>query len=344
MHRAAKHRLASIIVVPIALGAWYVNQQHAMALRAVRAANEAAGSMAGRRAVVVGATSGIGRAIAVRLAAQDFDVTVVGRDAARGQEVLAQMKAGSGRGAHDFVSVDGSLLANAYAFEAGWTATHGRQLDVLVLTQGIATMQGFTPTAEGLDQKLATHYFARMAFVDALLPALRHGTQPRVLSVLSAGVHGVYAHFATDPELRAHYTLKHAADGAGLYNDVAADTLSRDPANAGITFIHAAPGAVATNWGTELPYLVRQLARGALKLVGTSPADCAEFMVAPLLSSAEPLGQTGGFRLVGSTAQVVPATSAHEQAREPVWAHTRVLLDAAKARATGRPPHMADIR
>ena len=45
--------------------------------------------------------------------------------------------------------------------------------------------------------------------------------------------------------------------------------------------------------------------------------------------------------LVTETA-VVPATSAHEQAREPVWAHTRALLDAAKARASGR--RTTDIR
>ena len=61
---------------------------------------------------------------------------------------------------------------------------------MLVLTQGMATIQGFTPTPEGLDQKLTLHYFSRIAFIEALLPALRNSGDARVLSVLSAGIHG----------------------------------------------------------------------------------------------------------------------------------------------------------
>jgi hypothetical protein len=37
----------------------------------------------------------------------------------------------------------------------------------VVLSQGIATIQGYTPTKEGLDEKLAIHYYARVAFVQA---------------------------------------------------------------------------------------------------------------------------------------------------------------------------------
>jgi NAD(P)-dependent dehydrogenase (short-subunit alcohol dehydrogenase family) len=280
----------------------------------------------------VGATSGIGRAIAERLARADFDVTAVGRDAARGAEVVASMSA-AGRGAHTFVALDGSSLGTAYR-SAGALARDGAAIDVLVLTQGIATTQGRTETAEGLDVKLATHYFARAAFVDALLPALRRGPAPRVLSVLSAGVHGVYPHWADDTELRAHYTLKNAADAAGLYTDLAMDALSRDPDNARVTFIHAAPGMVATSWGSEMPWWLRPAVRGLLRALGKPPADCAEFMVAPLLHDTEPYGQLSGWRLVGEHAQVVAPTRGHAAAaREHVWGHTRTLLDAAKARA-----------
>ena len=58
--------------------------------------------------------------------------------------------------------------------------------DVVVLSQGMATIQGFTPTAEGLDEKLALHYWSRAAFLIGLLPRL--AGDARVLTVLSAGV------------------------------------------------------------------------------------------------------------------------------------------------------------
>lgn len=309
----------------------YLYQQEQMALAAARSANAAAGHFAGRRAVVVGATSGIGRAIAVRLAQADFDVTVIGRNAESGAAVVAAMEA-SGKGKHDFVPLDGSLLDNAYRFANTKFAGDDAKLDVLVLTQGIATMQGRTETAEGLDQKLAIHYFGRMAFVDSLLPALRKGASPRVLSVLSAGVHSEYPHWKDDTELRDHYSLKNAADAAGFFNDLAADALSRDPANAGIAFLHAAPGAVATNWGADFPWALKPVVRGLLWAIGKAPADCAEFMVAPLVNSVEPWGQPAGWRLVDQHGLVAKPTKGHDAARDHVWARTRALLDAAKAR------------
>ena len=36
------------------------------------------------------------------------------------------------------------------------------KLDILVMTQGIATTQGRTETEEGIDMKLALHYYSRV--------------------------------------------------------------------------------------------------------------------------------------------------------------------------------------
>lgn len=51
----------------------------------------------GERALVTGSTSGIGRAIALRFAAEGAAVVVTGRDAARGAAVVGQVEAGGGR-------------------------------------------------------------------------------------------------------------------------------------------------------------------------------------------------------------------------------------------------------
>src|SRR6266436_10117009 len=48
-------------------------------------------------ALVTGATSGLGKAIALRLARADLQVVVVGRDAARGAAVVAQIEAAGGQ-------------------------------------------------------------------------------------------------------------------------------------------------------------------------------------------------------------------------------------------------------
>lgn len=61
-----------------------------MSLRTVKAAN-AAMNIAGKSAVVIGGTSGIGQAIAIRLAEAGVSVTVVGRNPTRGNQTVAEM-------------------------------------------------------------------------------------------------------------------------------------------------------------------------------------------------------------------------------------------------------------
>jgi NAD(P)-dependent dehydrogenase (short-subunit alcohol dehydrogenase family) len=321
--RRRPYFLLSAAVVVVAAVAWGVNSQ--MSLQDVRAKN-AAVSLAGRRAVVVGGTSGIGHGIAVRLAKANASVTIVGRDASRGAAIVDEMKATGGSGSHRFVPCDAFLLDNVRK-TAETIRADTPALDILVLSQGIGTMQGRTETSEGIDQKLALHYYGRMGFVGSLLPSLRAQAAaepafaPRVLTILTAGVHPPYAHYRSDPEVKTHYSLKNAADAGCMYNDLAVDSLSRDPSNKGIAFIHSAPGMVDTNIIRGLPTVVQWIA-GLLRPLSRSIHDSAEYLLGPVLGG----GVKGGFLLKGSEGQDVPVTALHEEAREFVWAHTKGVL------------------
>eukprot|EP01097_Dermamoeba_algensis_P000983 TRINITY_DN1365_c0_g1_i1.p1 TRINITY_DN1365_c0_g1~~TRINITY_DN1365_c0_g1_i1.p1 ORF type:complete len:171 (-),score=37.20 TRINITY_DN1365_c0_g1_i1:19-531(-) len=163
-----------------------------------------------------------------------------------------------------------------------------------------------------------------MALIEALLPLLRAAPSPRVLSVLSAGVHSVYGDYKKDPELKDNFSLKNAADAAGFYNDVTLDYFAKHPENQNITFAHAAPGFVNTNWGTDLPFLVRGVVRLLMPL-GTSIEDCAEFMCTPILAPDEKR-QTGEVVLIGSKGNQVQKTSEHDEALEVVWKNTQQVF------------------
>src|SRR3984957_7424807 len=92
----------------------------------------------GKVALVTGATSGIGRAAAVQLAAQGATVIVHGRDLSRGTAVVAEIEntGGSAR----FV---GAALANPT--EALWLAEEAGEVDILVNNAGFAW---FGPSAK----------------------------------------------------------------------------------------------------------------------------------------------------------------------------------------------------
>jgi NAD(P)-dependent dehydrogenase (short-subunit alcohol dehydrogenase family) len=97
----------------------------------------------GQKALVTGATSGLGRAIALELGRDGAEVIVHGRDAGRGAETVASIveEGGSAR----FVAADlsDSAALAPFASEVG-------ELDILVNNAGFAV---FAPTAElSLDQ------------------------------------------------------------------------------------------------------------------------------------------------------------------------------------------------
>lgn len=305
------------------VGFGWFSLRDTMSLQAVQALNAQA-SLIGKQAVVFGGTSGIGQGIALRLAQGQASVAIVGRNAERGRELVKEMKALAPNGDHEFISCDASLLSSIAGFATGFLRNH-RRLDYLVISSGIATIQGRTETPEKIDQKLALHYFGRMAIIQGLLPLLQSTAREpnadvRVMSVLSGGVHSVYADFKKDFELKDSYSIKNAADAAGLYNDLGLDALAR--AHSDITFIHAAPGFVNTNWGTEMPWFIKGLVR-LIQPLGTSIRDCGEFMTYGLLNPA----YKGGLRILGSKGQVANVTSVHSSANADfVWEQTLQVL------------------
>jgi hypothetical protein len=169
------------------------------------------------------------------------------------------------------------------------------------------------------------HYFGRVEFVRCLLPQLRASESGRVLSVLSAGVHSSYSHWSDDFELKNHYGLKAAADSAGFYTDASLHSLSLEASNSSVTFVHAAPGFVATSWGTELPWAARCLVRG-LQHFAMPAAECAEHLCDTLFTPRT----AGGLVLVGPKGNAAAPTPQHEAAREGIWRQTTTLLDSVK--------------
>jgi NAD(P)-dependent dehydrogenase (short-subunit alcohol dehydrogenase family) len=125
-----------------------------------------------KSALVTGATSNIGRAIAMAFAAEGAHVAVSGRSRERGAEVVAAIRAAGGRA--DFLLADlngGAAASRALADDA--TRALGGHVDILVNNAGIYPSPATTDTdEETFDRISAVNVKAPFFLTAALIPAM----------------------------------------------------------------------------------------------------------------------------------------------------------------------------
>ncbi|MFE5587123.1 SDR family NAD(P)-dependent oxidoreductase [Kitasatospora sp. NPDC056531] len=127
-------------------------------------------SLNGSTALVTGSTSGIGRAVAQVLAERGAHVVVSGRDAARGEQAVREIRTAGGKA--DFVQADlaSADAARRLAREAG-RLTGG--IDILVNNAGIYPFAGTTDTTEEVfDQVFDVNVKAPFFLAAELVPAM----------------------------------------------------------------------------------------------------------------------------------------------------------------------------
>jgi NAD(P)-dependent dehydrogenase (short-subunit alcohol dehydrogenase family) len=145
------------------------------------------GALAGRTAVVTGATSGIGLAIGAELAGLGAQVTLVGRDAAK--LVAAEARVRAAHPAADVTTEQADLarLADVRALAAVLDSRLPK-LDVLVHNAG-ALVHEHQRTDDDLELTLQVHVVAPFLLTTRLLAPLRAAREARVLTMSSGGMY-----------------------------------------------------------------------------------------------------------------------------------------------------------
>lgn len=276
----------------------------------------------GLRALVVGGTSGIGNAMACRIAAEasTSTVTISGRNK---PERIPHPNI-------DFRPLDATSMSQIKNFADAFKSALTQQLDLLILTQGIMTIAGRMETPEGMDRKMALHYYGKQLLIRELLPAM--SSAARVVIVFDGRFGNPAKLNWGDLDLKDHFSLSTAANHCMVMNDIMIQHHAQNQQVAEKRhFVHAWPGGVNSSLFKELPWYLQPMARIAGKLVGVAPSECAEKLLDGV-SACTAAGEADGrfWSNIGHKGELIKGkTIWTEEKRSQVAQHTWSLVDEA---------------
>lgn len=139
--------------------------------------------------LITGATDGIGKLAALELARQKAHLLVHGRNEAKLNAVVVELKKASGNPNIEGLLADFSSLAEVRRL-AGEILEKYAGLDVLINNAGVG-FSGERYSRDGFELRLAVNYLAPFLFTRLLLPALRAAAPACIVNVASAGQHPI---------------------------------------------------------------------------------------------------------------------------------------------------------
>ena len=241
--------------------------------------------LAGRRAIVTGAASGIGTETARVLADRGAAVTLAVRDTDAGASVAAAVRAATGNDAVDVRPLELAEPDSIAAFINDWDG----RLDILITNAGVMAIPERTLTPEGVELHFATNHLGHFALATGLYDALRSSGDARVVS-LSSSAHLYCPVLFDDPA----FAFVPYSPFLGYGQSKTANVLFAVEANRrwqrdGITVNAVMPGGIATRLQRhidprELDRARREAGAGAeLKTIEQGAATSMFAAVSPLL-------------------------------------------------------------
>jgi NAD(P)-dependent dehydrogenase (short-subunit alcohol dehydrogenase family) len=266
----------------------------------------------GKTALVTGATSGIGRAMAVALAQHGATVVLLARDRARGEATLAGL---TRRGAaHELLVAD---LSNLQSIREAVHSLQGRHrtLHLLVNSAAVFAFSRQT-TADGLELMFATNHLGPFLYTCLLLDALKAGAPSRVLTVTAPST--VPLDF-DDLQGERKFVASRAFGASKAANLLFTFALARRLEGSGVTAHAIHPGLVRSGLMRHAPAPIRWVT-----YLASAPPERAVAPIVRVATESEFAADSGRFFLRGRAIDP-PAYTQDRAIQERLWAASSAM-------------------
>jgi NAD(P)-dependent dehydrogenase (short-subunit alcohol dehydrogenase family) len=282
--------------------------------------------MSGKVCLVTGATSGIGKETAVRLAMLGATVIIVARTAARGETAGDEIRRRVPLARVEAVTADLSIMAQVRRLADEVMARYDR-LDVLINNAGVI-MTRRQLTADGLETTFATNHLGPFLLTNLLRGLLERSAPARVVTVSSAAHKQVRTIPWDDLARGGPAGYQQSYPLSKLLNILFTVELARRLAGTGVTANCLHPGFVRSALGRDVTGVIGAVVRLVLPFQ-PGPATGSATSVY-LAGSPEVADVTGGYFVKCKPAR--PSALARDtRAAERLWTLSEEL-------AAGRNP------
>lgn len=279
--------------------------------------------------LLTGGTGGIGLETSKALALQGHTLLLTGRNPAKGEAVVAQLRGQTGNAQITFLPLEVTSLASVRKL-AKEVCARIDQLDVLINNAAVLEKKHlFTP--EGFETDLAACHLSNVLLTRLLLPLLERAAQPRVVNLSTSGHRFIRKVQVDDFNYeKSPYVGLLAYAHAKTLNLLYLYRWAKEMPNLG--FIAADPGSALTGMtkamqGKDFPLFMRVLFP-LFKLVGGGFGSPEKAALSSVLAATSPklTGRSGIY--LSSNGKVVPSSrlSYDQGLQDAVWQHTNALL------------------
>ncbi len=252
----------------------------------------------GRFAIVTGATSGLGYETARALAAKGAEVILAVRNEEKGANAIQRIRALSPLANVEVELLDLASLKSVESF-SDRMIKRGRPIDLLVNNAGVMAVPTRHTTEDGFELQFGTNHLGHFALTGRLLPLIRQGQSPRIVSVSSL-VHRWAAIDFSNLQCEKNYRPMRAYGQSKLAVLLFAQELERlsHRHDWGIFSAASHPGFARTGLQTSGPNLGRETGtkeRDGYSMIHFLSQDAASGALPSLYAATSPDAKSGAY-------------------------------------------------